>query len=574
MTCNGQALWPHEYQSADGPMIHPPTSHRTQAGYRLSETGPSWSWEQSEGTLEFSVAAREAGGIALSWRWDARTGTSGPARLSLRPICAMRGLHGLGGQSWIADAACEPGTLVWRESKRGLEPLFVRMHGPLRWRMEPSWYYGFRYPEEEARGYACTEDLFSAGVYEGLLEPGQSATLHMAAAAAELSADQAATTRIRRLEPLLDFALIHPAGVVAGYPWFGEWGRDTFISLPGIVAGWRRRGGFAHEVFGWARAVLSRWGEWVFREGMIPNFLDTGRVPQWEAADSTLWLCHALAALWSFSLSDPEARPGDLSDEFLPLLDRALHAIHTGSHRFLRVNSEGLLEVTSPHATWMDARVEGRAVTPRTGALPEINALWFQAHFLKWLWSEQRPEEMAGLEALGQKALERCSPEPGRPNRVFLHSIPLAPSFILNRRDSRDQDLRELEAGLLTPAGVRTLAPGFPGYRARCEGRPEQRDRVYHQGPVWGWLGGHYDMAKNRSAKNHRAEEFVELISGHAPELLDAEPPFTPRGTPAQAWSLATREEALGRERLGTDRKLTEILSRRWLGREGRRARP
>jgi 4-alpha-glucanotransferase len=235
----------------------------------------------------------------------------------------------------------------------------------------------------------------------------------------------------------------------------------------------------------------------------------------------------------------------------------------------------------------MDARVDGVAVTPRTGALPEINALWFQARCLQWLW---RPAQAGGaaddggsvrvnIERLGQVMLGSDVAEHERPNRVFLHSLPLAPSFVVQDAAALSRDLQQLQSRFLTPVGLRTLDPSSAAYRPRCVGTQRERDLSYHQGPVWGWLRGHFDMAKARASSARAAKtsekevQFHMPIDRHWPELFDAEEPFTPRGTPAQAWSVACIDESRARRELKVDQKITEILAERWSPRPLRRRR-
>jgi hypothetical protein len=220
-------------------------------------------------------------------------------------------------------------------------------------------------------------------------------------------------------------------------------------------------------------------------------------------------------------------------------------------------------------------------VTPRLGALPEINALWFQAHCLHWIWTKSKSTDADEIKRLGKLVLG-CK-EVDRPNMIFLHSIPLAPSFVLNDSRSLGTDLKIALDKLWTPVGLRTLSPNHPGYRPRCEGDQTTRDQAYHQGPPWGWLGGHFEMARNRfmgalagenpeDIKKTSQAEWNNPIAGHLPELFDAEFPFTPRGTPAQAWSLACAEEATARRKGRVDAKLTQLLAQRWMERLDRQS--
>jgi glycogen debranching enzyme len=580
--CNGAKLWPHCFASSQGSVIAPDLS-KIPAVQFTQNPGPQWTWDLTLGRLTFSVEAGASGGISLKWTWS--SAQAGQAELKIRPFVGLRSIHATGGLPWEWE------TLGSADRARILNPegdaLQFLLEGGLQWRSDPIWYRDFRYPEEATRGYDCQEDLFSAGELSVVLRKGSSCGLVMSEKSECLDRYQN-TPRQRRVakkrSPILDFVLNDPAGVVAGYPWFGEWGRDTFVSLPGIVSAMLRHSDSPEDVWRWTHEVLSRWGELIPKFGMLPNLIDKEQTHQWESADATLWWCHSLASLWQMSLGSAPIL--DRVREFSDQLDQAIHSIRTGKHLFLEEAPSGLLNVTQPHTTWMDARVNGSAVTPRTGFLPEINALWFQALCLQALWSEgdkeTRSDDFEKLTTLARDVLQ-CR-EPDRPNSVFLHSLPLAPSFFIKDQDLLRSELAHLSELFWTPVGLRTLSPRHPDYQPHCVGTQEQRDRAYHQGPVWGWLGGHFEMARARLKTNSEealsqsrmlTPEILKAvpIEGHVPELFDAEPPFTARGAPAQAWSLACLEESASRKRYRLDSKLTQVLGRRWLGRTERKNR-
>jgi hypothetical protein len=574
---NGNSLWPHLYASPGAPVVYPdPLLVATSFAYEPDRGLPRWRWTLPGGRLAFGIEPGASCGIRLSWKWQrgSRGTAPAPAFLEVRPFWSMRTLHGIGGMRWklrmedsargrVANIGSEEGTHAWC----GLE-------GPWTWREEPIWHERFSYPQEAARGYAAQEDLYSEGVFKvDLAKP----RAHQAAwnlsdrrEGAHPHPQFPAAPRARTPVKALDFVLRGPAGVCAGYPWFGEWGRDTFIALPGIVAAWGGK-----DASGWAQEILSRWGAWIVDRGMIPNVLEKNSKPQWDSADGTLWWCHALAALWAQSLAEGGDGAKILQETYSSVLAAAIASIRSGMHRALILADTGLLEVTEPHATWMDARVGGVAVTPRTGALPEINALWFQARCLHEIWSgpeARSASDSPPLEQLGRASLSQCN-ELDRPNRIFLHSVPLAPSFVLRDSAALGEQLKSISELLWTPVGLRTLAPVNPAYRPSYLGDQHARDQGYHQGPPWAWLGGHYEMARMRLVRKSKIPEikFVpgasewSSISGHAAELFDAEPPHAPRGTPAQAWSIACFEEAAARRRLRVDAHLTRVLAQRWL---------
>lgn len=635
-----QALWPHIYSgngtggAAPVPIIHPAVS----ADF-MQQPHPTWTWRLPEGILTLRVQARSPGGIALVFEFEMKPGgkpkpkskvkakSRSKAKVSsasalraqlpllrLRPFFALRDLHATGGQLWTLHrtSAGSAGGVVKITAGSGNE-VHLGMKGPWHWQEEPLWYRNFFYPEESLRGYQDREDLHSAGEFK--LDFNASRSSELTELGFLVSEDPADVTHyISSPEPegksppsfaAQDFILTRPAGIVAGYPWFGEWGRDTFVSLPGLVAAWLGAGGSETEVWDWAHEVLGRWGEWIQKVGMLPNLIEKEGSHQWESSDATLWWCHSLAALWQLTLADREkARsrtssrkitPGldpslEFQKRYVSLLNLAIDSIQAGRHPFLKLNADALLEVTEAHTTWMDARFEGAPVTPRTGVLPEINALWFQARCLQALWADEKSpydstENWQELERLGRAVLNSTHEEE-RPNRIFLHSIPLAPSLALQDEESLLRDFTRIYETLWTPVGLRTLEPKDSRYRPECCGSQEERDMAYHQGPAWGWLGGHFEMARARLGKRGELQGRKTLarkmfddkalermpIRGHIAELFDAEAPFKPRGAPAQAWSLACLEEAKARKKFGLVNKLTALLAQRWLGRRERKS--
>jgi glycogen debranching enzyme len=579
---NGLRIWPHRYgatQSVEGggevasvidPTILPGFS------YELTARGPRWKFPVGSGALFFEVRRGRCAGIELAWTWS---GTQ-KANFQLRPFFAMRPLHGNGGQAWTIRRT---GDLFHIQADA--HQVLSRWSTRAQWKDSPLWYQNFFYVEELARGYTAAENLFSAGVFEMDLEPSQEAVWSVAERAQDLTASQKSqelTGTKTGAFPALDFVLTEPAGIVAGYPWFGEWGRDTFVSLPGIVAARLEAGEPRERIREWAYDVLSRWGDWIQRVGMIPNVIEQDGSHQWESADGALWWCHALASLWVLGLDDAELFP-DIEERYAVALDAAVLAIRDGRHLFLKRDDRDLLEVTEAHTTWMDARIDGAPVTPRTGILPEINALWFQARLLRYLWTGE--DDYVSLERLAHAVLA-VAREPERPNEVFFHSLPLAPSFVLKDWEALRADLRSLRQRFLTPVGLRTLFPKHPQYHGRCVGHQRDRDQAYHQGSVWGWLAGHYEMAENRSPSEMTAgnsaietsrfetsfrsawEKKEFPIEGHIPEIFDGDSPHVARGAPAQAWSLACSVESKTRKSRDLDRKLTRVLSKRWTGRK------
>ncbi|HUP57182.1 MAG TPA: glycogen debranching enzyme N-terminal domain-containing protein, partial [Bdellovibrionota bacterium] len=291
----GKPLWPHRYTSPSGPVVQPEPAGFS---FRALPAGPSWSWKLEGGTLALRIESPAPGSIEIYVEWSSRKSEACPIRL--RPLFGMRELHALGGQAWS-----------WVE-REGFEAairgagreIYVRHSPELKWKDEGCWYHGLWYSEELARGYPAEEELFSGGYLAAAVPPGRMVSLRVSERTDDLRSTRSRESGKRT--GLLDFVLRDPAGIGAGYPWFGEWGRDTFVSLPGITLGWLHAGGDRAEVWDWAKAVLLRWGKWIETDGALPNLIERGGGPQWESADATLWWCHSLAALWSASLSEPE----------------------------------------------------------------------------------------------------------------------------------------------------------------------------------------------------------------------------------------------------------------------------
>jgi predicted glycogen debranching enzyme len=357
--------------------------------------------------------------------------------------------------------------------------------------------------------------------------------------------------------------------IVAGYPWFTDWGRDTFIALRGIC--------LAADRIDEARQILLEWSG-AISEGMLPNrFPDHGEAPEFNSVDASLWFVIAV-----YDLFDAAARRGiEISASDRSALDSAVNAILTGyadGTRFgIRADDDGLLAAGVPglQLTWMDARVGNHVVTPRIGKPVEIEALWLNA---LWLASAQSPRWSA-LFTRGRASFQKrfwndamgalydvidVDHRPGtadssfRPNQIFaLGGLPV----VLVSDEQASRALTAVESRLWTPVGLRSLAPTEPGYIGHYGGDVPSRDRAYHQGTVWPWLltpfveawvrvrgGGPRVIADAR-------ERFLapllghldEAGLGHVSEIADGNFPHTPNGCPFQAWSVG---EALRLDRI------------------------
>ncbi|HEX6058651.1 MAG TPA: amylo-alpha-1,6-glucosidase [Gemmatimonadaceae bacterium] len=453
------------------------------------------------------------------------------------------------------------------------------------------------YRVEEARGYAFSGALWSPGAFTARLAAGRPVTLVASTEPTEvleaLTSDDAFRVEHERRRRLLasaapaaregiggelvlaaDQFLIEPAGrvaesararalgdevrtVIAGYHWFTDWGRDTMISLEGLTLTTGR----------WLEAgyILRTFAHYV-RDGLIPNMIPEGRAEGlYHTADATLWFFHAVERYvettgdrWTLRLILPTLRE---------IVARHVHGTHFG----IRVDPRDGLLVQGEEGyqlTWMDAKCDGWVVTPRRGKAVEINALWYNALMLLERWEREErgaapASELADRAARARESFNaRFWHEDGghlfdvvdgplgddpscRPNQVFAISLDHP---VLDPARWRPV-LDVVRARLLTPVGLRSLAPGEPDYKATYHGDLRTRDAAYHQGTVWGWLIGPFVDAWLRAYPDDRAgarrvlEAFPERMSefgvGSIAEIFDAEPPFTSRGCIAQAWSVA-----------------------------------
>jgi glycogen debranching enzyme len=473
--------------------------------------------------------------------------------LRVKPLLAFRDYHSLqrGNDAIDRRWSDEDGLLIVRPYE-GM-PVMRLSHTGRATHEGEGWFWSTEYEVERRRGLDCREDLWCLGTLELELAPDD-AQLYFSIGAAESlpgprAVEAADAFRVKRADG-------RPT-VIAGYPWFTDWGRDTMISLRGLLIG----RGLLDEAREVIRAFLEH-----LHQGLIPNrFPDRGEQPEYNTADATLWMFEAAHAL--------AMAGGDASFVRESFFERAREIVswhERGTHFGIHVDlGDGLL-VSGAQTTWMDAVVNGQPVTPRAGKAVEINALWFNALKLMESWARGfgRPElgdEYGGKAAQVAGAFRRVFWNQGalvdvagdaavRPNQLFAVSLTHSPLSTAEKQAV----VRSCEASLLTPFGLRTLAPGSVGYCGRYDGDPSSRDGAYHQGTVWPWLIGPYVDAvleAHGSTKETRArceaalKPLRELLerNGTLPEVFDGDAPHRWGGTPAQAWSVAEVLRAAGR---------------------------
>ncbi len=502
----------------------------------------------------------------LTWRV---LGASEPVRLHVRPLVSGRDYHALHHENpaFRFDAETAPGRIVWRPYQ-GLPPVVAISNGA--YTHGPTWYRSFLYDEEAARGLDCIEDLASPGTLSFDLAAGEAtlvlttdpeATADVAALrSAERKRRAAFSSRLQRAADAYVVARGHGKTIVAGYPWFTDWGRDTFIALRGLCLATGRIDD--------ARSILVEWAGHV-SDGMLPNrFPDHGEVPEYNSVDAALWYVVAVHDFF-----DAARRAGKkISKGDRTTLEGAIDAILAGYARGTRhgihVDDDGLLAAGVPglQLTWMDAKVGDWVVTPRIGKPVEVQALWLNALRIAAArserWAELHTRGKASFEARFWNEILGClhdvvDPDhvPGtvnggfRPNQIL--AVGGLPFPILEGERAR-RVVDSVETRLWASIGLRSLAPGSAAYTPHYEGGVRERDGAYHQGTIWPWLLGAFVDAwvrvrgGTREAKAQARARFLmpvlahldEAGLGHVSEIVDAEPPHTPRGCPFQAWSV------------------------------------
>ncbi len=503
----------------------------------------------------------------------------GICTLELRPLIAFRDYHSLTHENTALNRALEieAGSVTVRPYS-DLPPLHVAHAGEL----QPSgdWYRRFEYTAEQQRGLDYQEDLFQPYVLVFDLNRDPSPALVASTEPRAIESIAAARTgEIERRKTILAAVpsndpffqeLIQAAdqfivqrgrfqSVIAGYHWFSDWGRDTMIALPGLTLVTHRP-----EV---AKSILMAFAAYADR-GMLPNrFPDAGETPEYNTVDATLWFFEAVRALVAFTRDAEFVRT-----KLYAVLADIISWHERGTRYGIRVDRDGLLVAGAPgvQLTWMDAKVGDWVVTPRSGKPVEIQALWYNAlrvmedlaltfghrsdhvrfHTLAGRAKQSFPD-LFWNESSGclYDVVDGGIPNgPIRPNQILAVSL----HHKMLSREKAKSVVETVKQHLLTPYGLRSLAPGDPQYRGRYEGDVRSRDGAYHQGTVWPWLMGPFITAymevNDRSPEARRQaeqwlSEFRRYIDdegvGQIPEIFDGDPPHRSGGCIAQAWSVA-----------------------------------
>jgi predicted glycogen debranching enzyme len=559
----------------------------------LLDLCPGFTFRAGRTIVKKSILMPRRKGILLV-RYDLDRCPKGSV-LRLKPFLAFRGYHKLTRENpFLCDRpeGIENGFRI--EPYEGMPPLFVQTSRVSRFTPSPVWYNRFQYTEERERGFDWEEDLFLPGSLEIPVERkctiflsvscnGDTMPHHVSVEnpaalwkteVVRRGREQAADKRqsggftgedreffLALLRAGRTFLITTPSerpAVIAGYPWFGSWGRDALISLPGLC--------FVTGRIGEGIEILTEVGRHE-REGLLPNFFSADGTPEaYNTVDSSLWYFRAVQEL--LRVTDDKVL---IHDRFWPVMKRIIRSFMDGTQFGIGTDTRGLLHAGNGLSalTWMDATVGEIPVTPRHGCPVEINALWYNALcFTRDLAAEFGEPAFSGgdLIPLLRRSFREAfwNPREGclgdvfrdgvldtavRPNQIFAVSLPFSPL------DPAEQAavVRAVRKQLLTPCGLRTLSPADPAYRGRYRGNPAERDGAYHQGTVWPWLLGAFGEASLRVADDREREKenlrlylrtflrqhLSEAGIGSVSEVFDGDAPYQPGGCIAQAWSVA-----------------------------------
>jgi len=581
------------YAGADFPLA----THRWASGaidpqgflfledFHLEGSTPVWTYALADALLEKRVWMRQ--GENTTYIQYTLVRGSSALEMEWKALVNYRDFHSLthAGEWRMNITPVENGVKVLAYD--GAAPFYLKSSAAT---CEPrhEWYLGCYFAEETERGLSDLEDRLFAALFRAKLEVGSSFTLVVSTeAAAALDVETARAERANyevklfhdwqaknetlageapswlwQLILAADQFIVkrslpeEPDGrsIIAGYHWFGDWGRDTMIALPGLTLATGRAGVARQILLAFSRCV---------DKGMLPNnFPDAGGKPEYNTVDAALWYFESLRQYF-------EATQDDVTlQKLFPILAGVIEAHVAGTRYNIHVDpTDGLLYAGEPgvQLTWMDAKIGDWVVTPRTGKPVEINALWINAleTMAGFARSLARPgDAYEKLAAKTKKSFQKfwnldrncCfdvidSPGIGndaslRPNQIFAVSLPVSPLTPQQQRAVVDICARRL----LTSHGLRSLAPGETGYSGHYGGSPRDRDAAYHQGTVWGWLLGPFARAHFRVYRDREAAlRFLEPLGrqiyasglGTLSEIFDGDAPFTSRGCIAQAWTVA-----------------------------------
>ena len=513
---------------------------------------------------------------------------SQPVALTLNSLVNYRNHHGnTQGDDWQMQVNSHPYGIEVQAFESAVP--FYLLTAAAQAALAHSWYYGYRLAMEQYRGIYPHDDHLHVATFKLDLSLGQSFTLVASTTPrADLNGEAALRRQRLHIHSLIGDWYTHPqskqlpgwleqlvlaadqfiversvAGnsgktVIAGYPWFGDWGRDTMIALPGLAIATNRPN--------IAQPILNTFAQYL-DQGMLPNlFPEAGETPEYNTVDAILWYFEAVRAYYD-ATQDQE-----FIAKLFPVLADVIEWHQKGTRYQIHLDTDGLIYAGEPgvQLTWMDAKLGDWVITPRIGKPVEINALWYNALLCMVQFAQCLHQPANTYQQLAQKTLNGFqrfwNAERGycydvidgpdgdddalRPNQIFAVSLPaasLAGSELLSA-EQQTAVVTVVSQELLTSYGLRSLATTHPNYQGRYGGSPLQRDSAYHQGPVWGWLIGHFVQAHLKVHNNPElARSFLDPMAAHLhsgcvgtlSEIFDGNPPHSPRGAFAQAWTVA-----------------------------------
>lgn len=579
----GDRFYPlHTNRWADGTVG--PHGYRHIERFTLEGTIPTWRYACADALLEKRVWMQPGSNTTYVYYQLLRA--TQPLTLTLKAMVNYRDYHSrTRGNGWqMSILPIDSGVVV--SAFPDAVPLRL-MSDRAEVSTAHDWYYGYELVAEHDRGLDDQDDHLNAATFQATLAVGESLTLVASTEQPlELAGEVALKIRrnyeqkllgiwksscpvdakepsafISRLVIAADQFIVNrsspdePNGktIIAGYPWFSDWGRDTMISLPGLTLATGRP-----EI---ARSILRTFARHV-NQGMIPNrFPDEGEVPEYNTVDATLWYFEAVRAYYGVTEDD------DLVQELFPTLADIIDWHCRGTRYNIHLDpADGLLYAGEQgvQLTWMDAKIGDWVVTPRIGKPVEVNALWYNALRTIAKLARRVGKPHQEYDAIADRAHARFvrfwNPSLGycydvldgpdgddaslRPNQIFAVSLPESPLSPSQQKGVVDICGR----ALLTSHGLRSLSPDDPQYQGRYGGDQRQRDSAYHQGTVWGWLIGPFVLAHLKVyGKPDQARAFLEPMENHLhahgvgnlSEIFDGDPPMTPNGCIAQAWTVA-----------------------------------
>ncbi len=554
-----------------------PEGYKNIEQFRLDGMIPVWTFGVSDVLIEKRIWMNRGENTTYVRYKVLRAG--GPIGLSLKILVNYRDFHGeTHSGNWRMDIRdVKHGLRV--EAFQGATPFYLFGHNA-EVLTNGEWYYNFEYKEEMYRGLPDREDHLHAGTFSARLTEGDAFTFVASLESVPILDGEAELGARKRYERGLlpgpgdgesvswidhvriaadQFIVDRPSpedpegkSIIAGYHWFCDWGRDTMVSLPGLTLATGRP-----EI---ARSIIRTFARYVDR-GMLPNqFPDGGTAPEYNTADATLWYIEAVRYYYEKTEDERLVR------EIWPVLEDIIAWHQKGTRHGIHVDpGDGLLYAGEPgvQLTWMDAKIGEWVVTPRIGKPVEINALWCNAlvtmsRLARDIGRADGYESLASIAVAGFQRFWRADagycydvidgPDGDdtslRPNQIFAVSLPSSALTESQRKGVVDICAKHL----LTSYGLRSLAPEDARYAGHYEGNQRARDAAYHQGTVWGWLLGPFALAHLRVYRDpEKALKFLEPMARHLSarglgtmsEIFDGDPPFTPRGCIAQAWTVA-----------------------------------